>query len=241
MKSLVKSPVTSPPKQNVKRTMTRWIAGAGCVLALVAGPARAAGPVLTWEQAFPLAAAAPRVHFTARYRDAADREHALEVWRDGTRFLHRRTDAQLDLYAAPKDAAQREVSYRLIDHVHRSVYDVDRSNLYRIGVFSDWAALAHVLDRPKGAYSVRATTAPAGLALAGCRWRVIEPRAGAASRVCWSARWGLPLAIVGDDPAPPRFRVVAVESMAATRVPEGLAPLPAGYNLYDGNEEIAPD
>lgn len=215
------------------------------LLILAAGPvAQAAGSALDWAHAFPVAEREASIHFTATYRDAANQPHRLEVWRYGSRFLHRRTDTRLDLYAAARDAAHVKVDYRLIDHQRKAVFDVNRGNLYQIGVFSDWPALAYVLDPPKTAYTLSTIEAPHGSHESGCQWRAIRSGQGSRktiSEVCWSAHWGIPLSILGADPAQPRFHVEHVESIESERPTPGLAPLPQGYAYFDSNEEIAPD
>lgn len=219
---------------------------------LLTGPAAAAaaaansGRALDWAQAFPVAQPEAAVHFVATYRDAAGANHRLEVWRVGTRYLHRRSDDRLDLYAVPAAGPGAELAYRLVDQQRRAVFDVARTNLHRIGVFSSWDAQAHVLERPATRYTLRAVAAPAapaGAAASGCAWRRIEPEGGAASTVCWSRRWGLPLAIVGGTPAAVQFRVLEVDSItpAAAAALTGLPEIPAGYGYFDSNEEIGPE
>ena len=217
---------------------------------LMTGPATAAsaaagsGSALKWEQAFPVSHPEAAVHFVATYLDAAGASHRLEVWRVGMRYLHRRSDDRLDLYAVPAAGPGAELAYRLVDHERHAVFDVARTNLHRIGVFSNWAAQAHVLERPATRYTLRKVAAPAGVAVSGCDWRRIEPEgATPASTVCWSSRWGLPLAIVGGGAPALQFRVLSVESIkpAAARALAGLPEIPAGYGYFDSNEEIGPE
>lgn len=240
---------------------TRWSLIAAALL--LAGPATAASAAvaagsrgagtaadagLGWAQAFPVAHREAAVHFIARYRDAAGADHRLEVWRVGERYLHRRSDDQLDLYVVPAEGAGRaspaELAYRLVDHRRRAVFDVARTNLHRIGVFSSWDAQAHVLERPATRYRLSRVTAPAGIAGADCAWRRIDfDGKAAASTVCWSARWGLPLVIAGGEPMSEQFRVLRVETIApaAAAALAGLPEIPAGYGYFDSNEEIGPE
>lgn len=217
---------------------------------LMTGPATAApaaaGPVhaLGWEQAFPVAQPEAAVHFVATYQDAAGASHRLEVWRVGRRYLHRRSDERLDLYAVPAAGPGAELAYRLVDHERHAVFDVARTNLHRIGVFSSWDAQAHVLERPATRYALRKVAAPAGVAVKGCDWRRIEPEGAApASTVCWSSRWGLPLAIIGGSTPALQFRVLSVAAItpAAAAALAGLPEIPAGYGYFDSNEEIGPE
>ena len=119
------------------------LAAGACLLALLPAPALAREG-LDWDQAFPTAAAPAQVHFLARYTDALGAPHRLEVWRDGDRRLRRRTDDRLDLHV--EKGADGEHRYQLVDHARAVVVSVDRTTLYRIGSFSDWVGLAHVLS-----------------------------------------------------------------------------------------------
>ena len=106
----------------------------------------------------------------AQYSDG--RPHRLELWRHGRAFLHRRTDDSLDLYVVASGRAG-DYDYRFFDHRRHLVTGVKRDNLYRIGVFSDWFGLAHVVERPKVAFEVRAATGPnPGGPRRDCVWRL---------------------------------------------------------------------
>ena len=163
------------------------------VAAATAIHAVSAAPAPTWDQAFPIEAAPKEVHFVARYVDGGGTRHSLEVWRRGQTFLHRRTDDRFDLFAV-SDHPKAETRYRLIDRRRLIVADVTRTNLYRIGIYSDAFGLAHVLDPPKERYRIEAARAPRGIDAKGCRWKALvrSQTQPARSLVCWSAAWGLP-------------------------------------------------
>ena len=222
------------------------MAGPATAVTALAGPAsnEASNPASRWEQAFPVAHPDAAVHFTAEYRDTANALHRLEVWRVGTRYLHRRTDERVDLYAVPKVERAGELAYRLVDHTRKAVFDVDRTNLHRIGVFSNWAAQAYVLERPASRYTITPVSAPAHSQAQDCRWQQIRAEGDAAgSTVCWSRRWGLPLVIRTAGQDAPRFRVTAVNAMPSREAAtlSALPEIPVGYGYFDSNEEIGPE
>lgn len=210
------------------------------VLAATAIHAVSAAPAPNWNQAFPTRAAPTDVHFVAHYVDGRGARHSLEVWRRDQTFLHRRTDDLIDLYAVT-DHPGAEARYRLIDRRRLIVADVTRTNLYRIGIYSDALGLAHVLDRPKEPYRIETARAPLGINAKGCRWKALvrTQTRPARSLVCWSSAWGLPMVIVDADGAPKEvFRVDAVD-----RAPGGAAALPrvpSGYALVNVDEEVDP-
>jgi hypothetical protein len=108
-------------------------------------------------------------HFAAEYRTGGV-AHRVEVWRDGERRIRRRTDDAAESIALRKPDSP-EFKLSVFDLKRHIVTDIDRSNLYRIGNFTDWYDLGHGLRHPKGAYTLRA---------AGCRrdLRMVRPDAG---------------------------------------------------------------
>ena len=204
-------------------------------LALLAAPAQARP--LTFETAFPVAAA-PRIsHATIVYR-GADGQHRLEMWRDGDIRLRRDTDGRLSTIAVHRAG---DPAYRLdlFDHVRHIHSVVDRDSLYRVGRFTDWQDLAHGLRRPVGRYGVREVSGgnlPA-VSAARCRWCA---RATSAHRtlICWSAAEALPMLILGSDRRPV-WRVTALDHRPA---PAGLfRPSAPGYVLNNARAEISGD
>jgi hypothetical protein len=225
------------------------VAAGACLLGLASGGVAkdraAATPALTWERAFPVARAAPDVHLDATFSGADGKQHRLELWRHGKSYLHRKTDETLDLYVvATRD---REYAYRFFDHKRHVVTGVRRDNLYRIGVFSDWFGLAHVVDRPKTAFELRSTAEPHPEApRRDCAWRELVTGAGESrtvARVCWSARWGTALAIEQRDASGAFHETFAVRSAEPARFARGetaLPPTPPAYAFVDADQEIAP-
>jgi hypothetical protein len=149
---------------------------------------------IEWDRAFRTTTAPTQVHFRARYMDALGALHRLEVWRDADRRLRRRTDDRLDLYV--ERAADGEYRYWLVDHARAIVLSGDRTSLYRIGSFSDWAGLAHVLSPPRNRYLVRRSLRAAEATPHGpCLWYDLEVASHVPHRVCWSEALGLPFMI----------------------------------------------
>ena len=251
-------------------SVVAWAFACGCGATVLADPA-----ALDWEAAFPIETAAKDVHLEAHFLGSDGTTHRLQLWRHGTQFLHRRTDEVLDLYLS-KAGNKGDYAYRLIDHRRRVSMDVRRNQLYRIGVFSDWFGLAHVLDRPKSEFVARAVDPlpqEKKERQMDCAWRLLV-RGGKESpdrsRICWSAEWGLPLAIRTRGPKGEwieRFTVDLVEGIspsvvepwegstppatssarqsqtALTRSVDGLAlpPVPDGYAYFDTGSEIDPE
>jgi len=211
-------------------------------------PASRVGP-LAWEQAFPTAAARADVHFVAHFRGSDGRSHRLEAWRHGESFLRRRTDDTLELYAAAQPGG--EPSYRFIDHHRHLVTDVQRASLFRLGVVSDWFGLAHVLEHPKGAFTVAAASGSevaTGPNQGACSWRALTMDAVGAqppqeARICWSSAWGLPLRVFRRTPEGPWREELAVELVERARGAPAtweLPAVPAGYGLVNADRELAP-
>ena len=183
-------------------------------LAMFAGEAPAsASASLRWEEAFGTSTAPTNVYFEARYLEGG-RSHRLKVWRQGKTQVRRETDGWLNVYAVRQPGG--EVQYRIIDLRYRQSIRITRENLYRIGAFSDWWSLAHVLTRPYGDITIAAQGKRRERTKHGaCRWYELE-----GAQVCWSDAWGLPLLIRdgNDDGAPARFEVTAVRRFSPKAV-----------------------
>ncbi|MHB1621526.1 MAG: hypothetical protein ACYCTY_16510 [Sulfuricella sp.] len=208
----------------------------------------ASDTIRTWNKAFPTAAAPSNVHFIAHYFDDRGTRHQIEAWRSGHNFLHRRTDGRIDLYAVAEQPGG-EVHYRMVDQHRKIVADVSRTNLYRIGVYSDMFGLAHVLDTPKEPYhleNIGRDGAPKDIKAKGCQWHALVRTQSKPTRslVCWSAAWGLPIVIVDADAALKEVfrtdRVEKIDSKQAIKTLHALPPTPEGYALVNVNEEIDP-
>jgi len=221
------------------RVIAWFLACAYCRTAL-AEPA-----ALDWQAAFPVESAVRDVYLDAHFVGSDGAAHRLQLWRHGSEFLHRRTDAALDLYLHQAER-KGDYAYRLIDHRRRVAMEVSRNQLYRIGVFSDWFGLAHVLDRPKSEFVVRAVAPLQKERRTTCSWRLLV-RGGKQSqdqtRICWSAKWGLPVSIRGRGAKGEwieQFSVDRVEEISPSVDGLALPPLPDGYASFDAGNEIDP-
>lgn len=245
------------------RSSVHWAAGIAIIVAMGGisrtisarpadrAPERAANlsPALSWEDAFPVAAAQPAVYLDAHFVGSDGAPHRLQVWRRGTAFLHRRTDDALDLYLEKADG-QADYRYRLFDHRRRVALAVKRGQLYRIGVFSDWFGLAHVVERPKTPFTVRAVPALPDEHRRDCSWRLLvrntpgDATRTERSRVCWSSAWGVPL-VIRSPGAKGVWEDRFVADQVDARVPAGeattLPDTPEGYAFFDAGKEIAPE
>lgn len=199
--------------------MIRWCFLAFVLLVPCVGSANEQSLSLPWEGVFDLSQAPENVFFRARYRDSAGREHELRVWRQGDNHLLRRTDDRIELHVDKTPGGGYR--YRLLDLRRKILIRADRKNLYRIGVFSDWNGLAHVLSRPHGAFSLAVVQAETQSTTTGlCQWYHLSPAEGGnkSRDVCWSDAWGLPLMIrqAGKDAEKAEFSVREVDTFVPT-------------------------
>jgi hypothetical protein len=214
----------------------RSTAGLASVL-LALAPAVAWGGGLRFERAFDARGEPASLHFQATFQGRGS-AHRLEVWRDGERRVRRRTDDAIETFAShpPEDPEYR---LSILDLKRRIHTRVDRTNLVRIGNFTDWFDLTHGLRRPRGAYQLAAAAAPAGAPrpLERCRWYDLS-ESGRTSHVCWSAANRIPLLIVqeGGD------LVWRVDRVDRGPHPAGTFDVhDEGFVRNDANEDIAGD
>ena len=88
----------------------------------------------------------------------------------------------------------------MVDMKKRIHTRIDRTNLYRIGSFTDWFDLAHGLKHPVGAYRLTKARAAEGApkSIEPCQWYDIA-REGRTTHICWSEQSRIPLLIQGQD------------------------------------------
>ena len=210
--------------------------GAGLMAIAASALASTSPPSLDFDRTFDTRDDGGQASWTAVY-EAGGATHTMQVWRDAESRLKRRTDDTIETYLtrAPGDV---EWSMAVLDLKRKIRTDVDRTNLLRIGHMADWFSSAHALVRPRGAYRLVATEAPAGVRpIASCRWYALT-QADRRTTICWNAKARVPLLIEGDDDRP-IWRV--------TKVATG--PLPArvftiddrGFVRNDANADIAAD
>ncbi|MEP6739479.1 MAG: hypothetical protein ABJA61_03820 [Caldimonas sp.] len=196
-----------------------------------------ATPHLDFEQAFSARAEPARLHYRASY-SLNERWHDVEVWRDSDRRLRRRTDDAIDTYVF-RPRGEVEWQMVVLDLRRRIRTDVDRTNLYRIGHFTDWFGLAHSLSRPVGAYQVAAIARPRTDArpIASCRWYALT-RGDVGSVICWSKARGLPL-LIADAEGRVQWRVRALDTAPLAK--DAFAISDAGFVRNDANQDIHAD
>ena len=178
----------------------RLAAGPALLLAAMLAVPAAQAASLKFEKAFTDAAEPSSLHYQAAFVSRGG-SHRMEVWRDGQRHLKRSTDDAIETYVVRKPGSA-EYQMVILDKPHKIVTRIDRSNLYRVGNFTDWFDLAHGLKHPKGDYQLVTSAAPAGVSrpLAPCTWYDLT-QAGHTVHVCWSARNRLPMLLVDQGGA----------------------------------------
>ncbi|WP_018263367.1 hypothetical protein [Methylobacterium sp. WSM2598] len=171
---------------------------------------------LTWDVAFPTDQAPDRVYFKARYLDDHGNAHALEVWREGRRRLRRVTDGRLAVVVEERGGGG-DYEFRMADRQRGVIIKADRTSLYRIGRFVDWRGLAHVIDVPKGGFTLRKLLGEEQAAPQhACDWFELTVGDERSNRhVCWSRGWGIPLEIRAARPngIATRFEVLDVRTL----------------------------
>lgn len=167
---------------------------------------------LDFDKVFNDKAEPAQVYFQASYQLGADK-HEVQVWRDRSQRLKRRTDDALETFIF-KQPREVEWSMVVLDLKRKIRTDIDRTNLYRIGHFTDWFSMSHALSRPTAAYQL--TTAnkplPEAKAVDNCTWYSLT-RNGVESKICWSKKYRLPL-LITDSEAHVQWRVTSVSSKA---------------------------
>ncbi|MFA5914569.1 MAG: hypothetical protein WCV99_23470 [Sterolibacterium sp.] len=206
-----------------------------CVAAAVSLSVPAKEP--TFEQIFSAKGEPAALHYRAVFISKGA-EHRLEVWRDGDRRLKRRTDDAIEIYVL-REPGDAEFRMSILDMEKRIHTRIDRTNLYRIGNFTDWFDLAHGLRHPMGEYRVAKARAPdaAPKPIAACQWYDLT-QDQRTTHICWSAQSRIPLAIQAQE-GEVVWRVTALDQK----------PIPvktfdihdAGFVRNDANQDIERD
>jgi hypothetical protein len=190
--------------------------------AAAAAPSVASADPPTFEEAFRTLGEPPALHYQVAFLSKGA-EHRLEVWRDGDLRVKRATDAALETYGFHERGGE-EFRLSVLDTKRRIHTRIHRTNLYRLGNFTDWFDLTHGLKHPRAGYRLARTGAPQGSPrpLARCQWyELTQDRR--VTRICWSPRDRIPLLIQGDDGGV-IWRVTAVDR----------APIPAAtFVIHD--------
>lgn len=213
-----------------------FLASAALSTALASLAAHAATQV-EFDKAFTDRNEPGQVHYRATYSlDGA--EHRIEVWRDRSVSLRRRTDDAIETHVF-RPPGEVEWKMVVLDLKRKIRTDVDRTNLYRIGHFTDWFSLAHALTRPIGPYELSALREPVTNAapVAPCRWYLLT-QAERSNKVCWSAAWHVPL-VITDRNDKVQWRITEIDS---GRLPADAFRIDdRGFVRNNANEDIKAD
>ncbi len=192
---------------------------------------------LKFEQVFSEKGEPASLHYEAVFAVNGG-EHRLEVWRDGNRRLKRRTDEAVEMYAFRK-SDDPEFRLSVLDLRKRIHTRIDRTNLYRIGNFTDWFDLAHGLKHPAGDYQVARSKAPVGAARAitACDWYdlTVDNRT---THICWSAESRIPLLMQTQEGAVV-WRVASLDRNALSAKTFEIHD--EGFIRNDANQDIERD
>ena len=215
------------------------VAAAAALASTIAWGDALPGPKsLDFDRTFDARGEPASVHYRARYT-LAGQAHEVEVWRDGAERLKRRTDGRFETYVTrPKGEAEWQMV--VLDLHRRLRTDVARTNLYRIGNFSDWFGLANSLSRPSGGYMLVAAAGAPSVnenPIAACKWYTLT-RSGVASKVCWSRAERVPL-MVADRDGHVQWRIVAIDRAAPAAAT--FAMHDDGFVRNDANRDIQAD
>jgi hypothetical protein len=205
-------------------------------IALAAVPVLAFGAELTFEHAFDTRGEPPSLHFHATFRSGGA-DHQLEVWRDRDRQVKRRTDDLVETYAFHR-SGEEEFRLSILDMRKRIHTQVDRTNLYRLGNFTDWFDLTHALRHPRGPYVLVPASAPveASHPVGPCRWYDLS-EGTRVTHICWSSRDRIPLLITGAGGLAWR-----VDRVDRSPIPAGTFEVhDQGFVRNDANEDIEGD
>jgi hypothetical protein len=177
------------------------------------------------------------MHYRAIY-SLNGTNHQVEVWRDRDQRLKRRTDDTIETFIF-KPAMETEWRMVVLDLKRKIRTDIDRTNLYRIGHFTDWFSLSHSLTRPTGQYRLKALDKPmAGeTPVAPCRWYSMT-RSGWESKICWSNAMRLPLLVLGPDETV-QWRVTEFDSKPIALIAYQIND--HGFVRNDANDDIQAD
>lgn len=206
-------------------------------LAGIAAAASTQAADLDFDKTFSGKGEARQLHYRASYI-VDGKAHQVDVWRDGALRLKRRTDDTLETHVF-KPAKENEWRMVVLDLPRKIRTDIDRSNLYRIGHFTDWFSLAHALARPSGAYTLTAlASAPAAdQPLSACRWYALQ-RGAAVSHICWSTALRLPL-LITDAAGNTQWKVTSASTQAFPAA--AFAVNDAGFVRNNANADIQSD
>ncbi len=163
-----------------------------CLVAAVSLDASA--KEIKFEQVFSGKGEPGSLHFQATFTSKGAK-HQMEIWRDGDQRVKRRTDDVIETYAF-HNHGDSEFKMTVLDMKKRISTQIDRTNLYRIGNFTDWFDLTHGLKHPMGKYRVAKAKAPddAPQPYKVCQWYDLT-QDKRTTHICWSTQSRIPLMI----------------------------------------------
>jgi hypothetical protein len=181
------------PAHAIRNTLLVALAGLG-----LQGQAKTVDQPMGFEAAFSDKGQPASLHFTSTFRSDG-MEHKLEVWRLNDEHLKRVTDGALEVHVGRK-SGDPEFRMTVLDLKKRLMTQIDRSNLYRIGNFTDWFDLAHGIRHPKGEYQLVKGKKLDGMprAIDACDWFDLT-QGHKTSHICWSTKNKLPLLVSAPD------------------------------------------
>lgn len=147
---------------------------------------------LRFEQVFSDRGEPAALHYQATFTSNGA-SHQLEIWREGELRLKRITDDTIESHVVHKPG-DPEFQITVLDLKQRILTRINRSNLYRIGNFTDWFDLAHGIKYPRGLYQLSKGTQPEGVpkAIKPCNWFDLT-EGHRTTHICWSTKNRLPL------------------------------------------------
>ncbi len=196
-----------------------------------------AAPTLSFDRTFSAAGEPGTLHYSVLFR-GADGVHRMELWRDHDRRVKRATDRAIVTFATHRTG---DPGYRLtiLDLKKKISTSVDRTNLYRVGNFTDWFDLAHGLRHPKGTYRLATAVAPKAMPVsaARCDWYDLTqgPRT---AHICWDAAHHVPQLIATGD-GQPVWRITAIDTRPVPA--SAFVPDDRGFIKNDANRDIERD
>lgn len=175
----------------------------------------------------------PALYLKASYPDASGKAQVMEYWRAADGQVVRRTGGNAELRLKP--APDGEDEYELRNLKTHIVYTVHRSNLYRIGTFTDRWSVQHLLSRSDAALSDLGRDGD----YAGQRCHWYQQAASSPKQspldICWSAKLGLPLKMRAGN----RDLLTVQQVRLGAALPS--AAVPEGWHTFDVDEDLAPD
>lgn len=201
------------------------------------GHALAEESTLRFDQVFAERGEPSALHFRASFFSKGAR-HQLEVWREGESRLKRLTDEAVEMHVV-RHGPGPEFDMTVLDLDRKIETRIGRTNLYRIGNFTDWFDLAHGLRHPKGAYELALSVAPIGAPkpVGACDWYDLK-QSGHINHICWSRRYKIPLLMQAEG-GQLLWQVIDV---AATPLPRNIFDVhDDGFVRNDADQDIERD